>query len=182
MAQPVDREPAAVAVRRDDEDFGVRVGLGDRLRADHVTAQRFEVCREVGRRTGAGKEGYPRPHRAALGAVTLALMTEPTVAAGDDDFWSVALPAEAEAPFEVFVNGVPQIAGEDYRIDGRWLRFSSCLKPRTRVSLGRRLMLLAGIGVYGDLRSDAVDVHWEGGRSAAHELEILPPQKPLGES
>ncbi len=109
-------------------------------------------------------------------------MTEPTVAPGAGDFWSVALPADAEAPFEVFVNGVPRQEGVDYRVDGRWLRFSTPLRSRPRVGFGRRLMLLAGIGVYGDLRSDAVDIHWSEGRRSAQGLEILPPQEPLTDS
>ena len=108
-------------------------------------------------------------------------MTEPTVAPGAGDVWSVPLPSDARPPFTVFVNGVPRREGEHYRVDGRWLRFAEELRPRTRVGLGRRLMLLAGIGVYGDLRADAVDVHWDGGRRSAHGLEILAPQRPLSE-
>lgn len=106
-------------------------------------------------------------------------MTEPTVAPGDGDFWSVALPADAEAPFEVFVNGVRRSEGDDYRVDGRWLRFSAPLRTRRRTGMGRWSMLLMGIGVYGDLRGDSVDVHWDGGRKSANGLEILPPQEPL---
>ena len=64
-----------------------------------------------------------------------------------DDAWSVALPNGAEPPFQVWVNGEPREEGADYAVEGRWLRFSSPLRPKVRrKGLGGRMMLLAGIG------------------------------------
>lgn len=96
--------------------------------------------------------------------------------------WSVAIPEGATPPFDVYVNGVRQAPGPDYRVDGRWLRFERRLIPRIRMGFGRRIMLLAGIGVYGDLRADQVDLHYtaaDGTRRAASHLTVIPPQEPL---
>ena len=38
-------------------------------------------------------------------------------------YWSVELPAGVRSPFEVYVNGVRQELGVDYRITGGELRF-----------------------------------------------------------
>lgn len=92
--------------------------------------------------------------------------------------WSVPLPAGAEPPYSVFVNAQPRQEGVDYVVEGRWLRFTTPLKPQPRLGPGRRLMLALGIGVYGDLRGDVVDVSYRaGGLSAlASGLPIIPPQ------
>jgi len=47
--------------------------------------------------------------------------------------WRVSLPRGAERPFRVFVNGVPQAEGEDYRVDGRDLLFD---RPLEKEKLG----------------------------------------------
>ena len=95
--------------------------------------------------------------------------------------WSVPLPAGAEPPYEVYVNGQPQREGVDYTIEGRWVRFTAPLKPKVELGLGRRIMLGIGIGVYGDLRADAVDVSYRAGGTThlASGLPIIPPQEPL---
>jgi hypothetical protein len=94
--------------------------------------------------------------------------------------WSVPLPQGAEPPYQVFVNGEPRSEGEDYTVEGRWLRFRSRLVPQPRLGAGRRLMLLIGIGVYGDLKGDVVDVGYRAGgtRHLASGLPIIPPQAP----
>jgi hypothetical protein len=88
------------------------------------------------------------------------------------------LPAGAEPPFEVYVNAQRREEGMDYVVEGRWLRFSTPLKPQPKLGIGRRLMLAFGIGVYGDLKGDTVDVSYRsGGRSAlASGLPIIPPR------
>jgi hypothetical protein len=93
--------------------------------------------------------------------------------------WSVPLPADAEPPFEVYVNAQRRQEGVDFVVEGRWLRFSTPLRPQPQLGLGRRLMLALGIGVYGDLRGDTVDVSYRtGGRSAlASGLPIIAPQE-----
>ncbi len=91
--------------------------------------------------------------------------------------WSVPLPPDAEPPYDVFVNGERRAPGVDYGVDGRWLRFTSPLNPQPQLGLGRRIMLAIGIGVYGDLKGDSVDVSFHrGGRSElASGLPIIPP-------
>lgn len=91
---------------------------------------------------------------------------------------SVALPADAELPFEVYLNGAPLSEGSDYYVEGRWLRLPRErreAKDRKRLGLGGRLLLTAGIGVYGDLR-DTVDLRYSvGGRATvAAGLPVLP--------
>ncbi len=97
----------------------------------------------------------------------------------DSPVWSVALPKGAEAPFRVWVNGEPRTEGQDYSVDGRWLRFTTPLTPKVRSrGVGRRMMLLAGIGVYGDQKADVVDLQYHVGGRMQHatELPIMPPE------
>lgn len=92
--------------------------------------------------------------------------------------WSVALPAGAEPPLEVYVNGAPCREGVDYVVEGRWLRFSRPLasRPGRRLGLGGRALLSAGIGVYGDA-PDTVDIRYRAGGAwrAATGLPVVPP-------
>jgi hypothetical protein len=64
----------------------------------------------------------------------------------------------------VFVNGVPQEAGRDFRLDGRTLVFDRPLAREGRLGPLRWLSMLLGIaGTY--RRNDSVDVVYElGGR------------------
>ena len=76
------------------------------------------------------------------------------------------------------MNGEPRDEGTQYHVEGRWLRFRTPLQPKVRAKgLGRRLMLLAGIGVYGDQKADVVDLryHADGRIQHATDLPILPP-------
>lgn len=94
--------------------------------------------------------------------------------------WSVALPEGAEPPFQVWVNGEPKDEGTDYRVEGRWLRFTTPLRPKPRTQgFGRRMMLLAGIGVYGDQKADVVDLRYHAGGRMQHatELPVIPPDE-----
>ena len=72
---------------------------------------------------------------------------------------SVVLPAEVRAPFSVFVNGVPQQAGIDYKVSGRELIFDRELVQEGRVALWRWLVGAFGVGTY--RRNDSVDVRYE---------------------
>lgn len=100
-----------------------------------------------------------------------------------EQVWSVPLPEGAEGPFEVYVNGQRQVDGADYTIEGRWVRFTTPLKPKLHLGLGKRMMLAFGIGVYGDLKADQVDVSYRvrGAAALASALPIIPPQDPLPE-
>ena len=72
----------------------------------------------------------------------------------------VRLPADLVRPFEVFVNGVAQVEGRDYRLDGRTLVFDRVLKTEGKLGFWRWLSLWVGIaGTY--RQNDSVDVTYQ---------------------
>ena len=77
-------------------------------------------------------------------------------------------------PFEVYVNGVRQELGNDYKIAGGELLFE---RELVRHKLGAWAWFLGiwGIGTY--KRNDEVDIRYEleGRPSVAHALDIVPP-------
>ena len=83
------------------------------------------------------------------------------------------LPPGVRAPFQVFVNGVPQELGRDYRVQGGELVFE---RELVQQKLGLRAWLLGvwGIGTY--KRNDEVDVRYEveGRPMVAQGLRINP--------
>jgi hypothetical protein len=83
----------------------------------------------------------------------------------------VKLPPGVRTPFEVYVNGVPQELGVDYRVAGGELVFE---RELVQQQLGVRAWLLGfwGIGTY--KRNDEVDVRYEveGRPMVAQGLEI----------
>ena len=69
----------------------------------------------------------------------------------------VRLPADVVRPFDVFVNGVEQSEGSDYRIEGRTLVFERELKTEGKLGFWRWLSLWVGVaGTY--RQNDSVDV------------------------
>jgi hypothetical protein len=91
--------------------------------------------------------------------------------------WRVPLPAAAQQPFEVFLNGVPQRRGKDYEVRGRELVFEKPLAKEGRLGTVRWLSIFLGIaGTY--RKNDSVDVVYEvgGRRTVASSLPILPPE------
>jgi len=94
--------------------------------------------------------------------------------------WNVALPEGAEPPFMVWVNGAPREEGTHYTVAGHWLRFRTPLVPKVkkRGSLGRRMVLLAGVGVYGDQKADVVDLRYHAGDRIQHatDLTVITPE------
>lgn len=88
--------------------------------------------------------------------------------------WRVTLPAGVRPPFEVYVNGVRQELGPDYRVSQGELVFP---RELVRHKLGPRAWLLGfwGIGTY--KRNDEVDVRYQldGRPTVAHALDITPP-------
>jgi hypothetical protein len=78
----------------------------------------------------------------------------------------VDLPPDVTAPFEVFLNGVPQHVGADFEVEGRTLVFTRPLAEEGRLGFWRWLSLFLGIaGTY--RQDDSVDiVHQSGGRRA----------------
>lgn len=86
----------------------------------------------------------------------------------------VPLPAEVRAPFEVYVNGVPQRLGEDYQLREGALVFERELR-KDRISGWRWLLGAWGVGTY--RQDDSVDVRYEradGSPAVAEKLDIEP--------
>ncbi len=72
----------------------------------------------------------------------------------------VRLPADVVRPFDVFVNGVEQREGGDYRIEGRTLVFERELKTEGKLGFWRWLSLWVGIaGTY--RQNDSVDIAYQ---------------------
>lgn len=84
----------------------------------------------------------------------------------------VRLPAGVREPFTVYVNGVPQALGRDYRVQEGRLVFTRELVKAQRLGFWQWLRGAFGIGTYG--RDDQVDVAWErdGRPQVAHALDI----------
>ena len=91
--------------------------------------------------------------------------------------WVVPLPRGAEPPYHVFVNGVPQRAGVDYRLEGHALVFGRPLAKEGRLGFWRWLsMFLSIAGTY--RKNDSVDVRYRlaGSERVAVGLDIVPPE------
>jgi len=88
--------------------------------------------------------------------------------------WRAPLPPGVRAPFEVYVNGVLQELGPDYRVVAGELHFE---RELVRSKLGLRAWLLGiwGIGTY--RRNDEIDVRYEldGRPMVAQGLGVTPP-------
>ena len=76
----------------------------------------------------------------------------------------VRLPRDLTRPFEVFVNGVEQVEGTDFELDGRTLLFHRELKSEGKLGFWRWTSIFVGVaGTY--RQDDSVDVVYErGGR------------------
>jgi len=83
---------------------------------------------------------------------------EGSVAAGR----RVRLPAHAERPITVYVNGVAQSEGDDYRVEGSDVVFSRPIVKEGKLGAIRWLSML--IGVVGSYRKhETVDVEYRAG-------------------
>ena len=90
----------------------------------------------------------------------------------------VDLPAQVSRPFEVFVNGIPQVEGTDYELVGSSLVFSRSLEREGSLGFWRWARMVLGIaGTY--RKNDAVDVvyTYDGRRNV---VTLAPP--PIDES
>ena len=74
---------------------------------------------------------------------------------------AVALPPDADPPIRVYVNGEERHEGEDFVVEGDRLRFLRPLRAQPPLGLRRKVMLAIGIGVYGDLKGDTLDVLYQ---------------------
>jgi hypothetical protein len=85
----------------------------------------------------------------------------------------VEIPPYVSGDFEVFLNGVPQVEGRDYRREGRSLVFDRPLAKEGRLGAVRWLSMLLGVaGTY--RQNDSVDVVYDSGgkRLVAADLPI----------
>jgi hypothetical protein len=86
----------------------------------------------------------------------------------------VRLPAAAERPIKVYVNGIEKREGEDYSLHGSEVVFA---KPivKERVSRARWLAMLIGLfGSYGE--NEVIDLHFRrnGRTEVRSDVEVLP--------
>jgi hypothetical protein len=87
----------------------------------------------------------------------------------------VRLPPDVTRPFEVYLNGVPQQEGQDFRVEGRTLVFEKELKTEGKLSAWRWLSMWVGVaGTY--RQNDSVDVVYQrnGSRTVATKLPLEP--------
>jgi hypothetical protein len=85
------------------------------------------------------------------------------------------LPGDVARPFEVFVNGVPQVEGTDYEVMGGVLLFERELRTEGRLGMWRWASILVGAaGTY--RQNDSVDVAYtvNGRRVVATKLPLEP--------
>ena len=89
-------------------------------------------------------------------------------------YWRIKLPPGVRAPFDVYVNGVRQELGSDYRIQAGELLFERELVQQ-KLSPWEWFMGLWGIGTY--KRNDEVDIRYEvaGSPTVAQGLQVIPP-------
>ena len=103
-------------------------------------------------------------------------MTDPEVPKGSYAAGRrVLIPRGAEPPIKVYVNGVEQAVGADYRIRGREIVFSRPILKEEKLSGVRWLSML--IGVVGTYRkNETVDIEYRmrGATKLASDVQILP--------
>jgi hypothetical protein len=85
----------------------------------------------------------------------------------------VRLPPGVRAPYTVFLNGVRQEPGRDYRVEGDVLVFEAELAKEGRLGFWRWFWGAWGIGTY--RKDDKVDVAWDadGQPRVAHGLDFV---------
>ena len=92
----------------------------------------------------------------------------------------VRLPRGVRAPYTVFVNGVRQQEGHDFRIEDDALVFARELTQEGKLGFWRWFWGAWGIGTY--RKDDKVDVAWDdaaGHPKVAHQLPVekdVPPE------
>jgi hypothetical protein len=86
----------------------------------------------------------------------------------------VRLPRGVTPPFTVFLNGVRQQEGTDYRVEDGDLVFDRELVQEGKLGFWRWFLGAWGIGTY--RKDDQVDVAWDAGGHprVAHKLPVEP--------
>ncbi len=86
----------------------------------------------------------------------------------------VRLPREAERPITVYVNGIPQAEGSDYRVERSEVVFN---RPILKEQVGGMRWLAMFLGLFGTYRKhETVDLEYHAGGQVklASDVEILP--------
>jgi hypothetical protein len=85
----------------------------------------------------------------------------------------VELPPDVPEEFEVFVNGVRQEPGRDFRVQGRTLVFQRRLHHEGKLGAGRWASIFLGVaGTY--RKHDAIDVVYERGGRKTVATDLRP--------
>jgi len=90
----------------------------------------------------------------------------------EEETW-IELPRSLRDGYEVYVNGIAQAEGRDFRRDGNRLLFTRELKKEGRLGTMRWLSMLLGVaGTY--RQNDVVDVVYDAGgrRTVASDLPL----------
>src|SRR5581483_10754100 len=170
---PVARQGARRSCARARRALAVRNLQRGARRAAERPGQRGDDPRSPARRLPRG--GHPA--LPPLGTWPTGRPGDPVAAARRPlmAYWRVRLPPGIRGRFDVYLNGVPQELGRDYRIESGELLFE---RELVNQKLGRWAWFLGfwGIGTY--KRNDEVDVRYEvnGQPRVAHALEIVPPE------
>jgi hypothetical protein len=86
----------------------------------------------------------------------------------------VRIPAGAEPPYTVFINGIEQSEGADYEVEGPEIVFS---RPIVKEKIGTSRWLAMYLGLWGTYRkNETVDLqyHREGRVQLLSDLPIVP--------
>jgi len=88
----------------------------------------------------------------------------------------VELPRHVQSPYEIFVNGVPQVEGTDYDVVGTTLLFEREFAHEGKLAWWRWALLFLGIaGTY--RKHDSIDVVYTvNGRRAVSSLQPVTPR------
>ena len=91
----------------------------------------------------------------------------------------VRIPAGAEPPFTVFINGVEQSEGEDYAVGGTEIVFS---RPIVKEKIGTSRWLAMYLGLWGTYRkNETIDLQFSrnGKTELLSDLAVIPyPEAP----
>lgn len=85
-------------------------------------------------------------------------MAQERVDDGANEVWWVALPPGTGSPVTVYVNGRELREGDGIAVHGDRVWFDTPLRARPALGFWRQVMLALGIGVYGDLKGDSIDL------------------------
>ncbi|HUC01240.1 MAG TPA: hypothetical protein VMS11_15605 [Solirubrobacterales bacterium] len=86
----------------------------------------------------------------------------------------VKLPARAEAPFTVYINGIAQSAGADYDVEGGEIVFT---RPIVKEKIGTSRWLAMYLGLWGTYRkNETIDLEFQrdGKVQLVSDLPVVP--------